>query len=43
MKPIDAKQSALRDLCETTLLLQVQLSPLYHDEQHLRDIILNTV
>ncbi len=43
MKPNATKQSALRDLCETASLLQLQLSPSYQDDQHLRDALLNAV
>ena len=40
-KPGATNQSALRDLCETASLLQLQLGQSYQDEQHLRDALMN--
>ena len=40
-KPGATRQSALRDLCETASMIQLQLGPSYQDDQHLRDTLMN--
>ena len=35
--------SALRELCETASMLQLQLGPSYQDDQHLRDTLMSAV
>ncbi len=43
LKPNASKQSALRDLCETASLLQLQLGPSYPDDRHLRHALSNSI